>query len=37
VWSRRPRRAVVPPGTSAMDRMLAYLGRSGAPGQAGPG
>jgi rifampicin phosphotransferase len=37
VWSRRPRRAVVPPGTSAMDRMLAYLGRPGAPGQAGPG
>ena len=23
VWSRRPRQAVVPPGTSAMDRMLA--------------
>ena len=37
VWSRRPRQAVVPPGTSAMDRMLAYLGRPGAPGQAGPG
>jgi phosphoenolpyruvate synthase/pyruvate phosphate dikinase len=36
VWSRRPRQAVVPPGTSAMDRMLAYLGRPGAPGQAGP-
>ena len=31
VWSRRPRQAVVPPGTSAMDRMLGYLGR---PGQA---
>jgi pyruvate, water dikinase len=37
VWSRRPRQAVVPPGISAMDRMLAYLGRPGAPGQAGPG
>jgi pyruvate,water dikinase len=36
VWSRRPRRAVGPPGTSAMDRMLAYLGRN-APGQAAPG
>ncbi|HJW60160.1 MAG TPA: PEP/pyruvate-binding domain-containing protein [Actinomycetota bacterium] len=36
VWSRRPRQAVVPPGTSTMDRMLAYLGRPGAPGQAGP-
>jgi phosphoenolpyruvate synthase/pyruvate phosphate dikinase len=29
VWSRRPRQAVVPPGTSAMDRMLGYLGRPG--------
>jgi rifampicin phosphotransferase len=37
VWSRRPRQAVGPPGTSAMERMLAYLGRPGAPGQAGPG
>ncbi|HET9558900.1 MAG TPA: PEP/pyruvate-binding domain-containing protein, partial [Actinomycetota bacterium] len=36
VWSRRPRQAVGPPGTSAMDRMLAYLGRPAAPGQAGP-
>jgi rifampicin phosphotransferase len=36
VWSRRPRRAVGPPGTSAMDRMLAYLGRPAAPGRAGP-
>jgi pyruvate,water dikinase len=34
---RRLGRAVVPPGTSAVDRMLAYLGRPGAPGQAGPG
>lgn len=31
VWSRRPRQAVGPPGTSAIDRMLAYLGRPGAP------
>jgi rifampicin phosphotransferase len=37
VWSRRPRQAVVPPGTSAMDRMLSYLGRPGAPGQARSG
>jgi pyruvate,water dikinase len=37
VWSRRPRRAAGPPGMSAMDRMLAYLGRPAAPGQAGPG
>jgi phosphoenolpyruvate synthase/pyruvate phosphate dikinase len=36
VWSRRPRRAAGPPGTSAMDRMLAYLGRPAAPGRAGP-
>jgi pyruvate,water dikinase len=36
VWSRRPRRAVVPPGASVMDRMLSYLGRPGAPGQAAP-
>ena len=36
VWSRRPRQAVVPLGTSAMDRMLGYLGRPAAPGQAGP-
>ena len=36
VWSRRPRQAVVPPGTSAMDRMLSYLGRPGAPGPAEP-
>jgi phosphoenolpyruvate synthase/pyruvate phosphate dikinase len=34
VWSRRPRQAVVPPGSSVMDRMLGYLGRPGAPGQA---
>ena len=32
VWSRRPRQAVVPPGTSVMDRMLGYLGRPGPPG-----
>jgi phosphoenolpyruvate synthase/pyruvate phosphate dikinase len=31
VWSRRPRQAVVPPGTTAMDRMLTYLGRPAAP------
>ena len=36
VWSRRPRQAVGPPGTSAMDRMLAYLGRPAAPGRPGP-
>jgi len=36
VWSRRPRQAVAPPGTTAMDRMLSYLGRPGAPGQAEP-
>ena len=35
VWSRRPRQAVVPPGSSAMDRMLTYLGRPGAPGPPG--
>jgi pyruvate,water dikinase len=34
VWSRRPRQAVGPPGTSVMDRMLGYLGR---PGGSGPG
>ena len=37
VWSRRPRQAVVPPGSSAMDRMLTYLGRPGAPGPDPPG
>jgi pyruvate,water dikinase len=37
VWSRRPRRAVGPPGGSAMDRMLAYLGRPAAPGPGQPG
>jgi rifampicin phosphotransferase len=31
VWSRRPRQAVVPPGASVMDRMLAYLSRPAAP------
>jgi rifampicin phosphotransferase len=31
VWSRRPRQAVVPAGTSVMDRMLGYLGRPAAP------
>jgi rifampicin phosphotransferase len=36
VWSRRPRQAVVPAGTSVMDRMLGYLGRPAAPGQARP-
>ena len=36
VWSRRPRQAVAPPGSSAMDRMLGYLGRPGAAGQAAP-
>jgi phosphoenolpyruvate synthase/pyruvate phosphate dikinase len=35
VWSRRPRQGVVPPGTSAMDRMLTYLGRPG-PGLPDP-
>jgi phosphoenolpyruvate synthase/pyruvate phosphate dikinase len=37
VWSRRPRQAVAPPGSSAMDRMLTYLGRPGAPGPDPPG
>jgi phosphoenolpyruvate synthase/pyruvate phosphate dikinase len=37
VWSRRPRQAVGPSGTSAMDRMLAFLGRPGAPGPDRPG
>jgi phosphoenolpyruvate synthase/pyruvate phosphate dikinase len=36
VWSRRPRQAVGPPGTSAIDRMLAYLGRPGTPGPPDP-
>jgi phosphoenolpyruvate synthase/pyruvate phosphate dikinase len=31
VWSRRPREAVVPPGSSVMDRMLSYLGRPAGP------
>jgi phosphoenolpyruvate synthase/pyruvate phosphate dikinase len=34
VWSRRPRQAVGPPGSSVMDRMLGYLGR---PGRSEPG
>jgi phosphoenolpyruvate synthase/pyruvate phosphate dikinase len=37
VWSRRPRQAVGPPRTSAMDRMLSYLGRPGTPGPDRPG
>jgi pyruvate,water dikinase len=37
VWSRRPRQAVVPAGTSVMDRMLGYLGRPAAPGPDPPG
>jgi phosphoenolpyruvate synthase/pyruvate phosphate dikinase len=36
VWSRRPRQAVAAPGISAMDRMLAYLGRPGTLGPPGP-
>jgi pyruvate,water dikinase len=35
VWSRRPRQAVGPAGTSVMDRMLGYLGRPPGPGTGG--
>ena len=37
VWSRRPRQAVVPPGSTAMDRMLSYLGRPATRGPDAPG